>query len=301
MKGNRLTDNPLLQYNKKNQKEIEFNMDWISECIPLFNFVNYDNVNLSFDIHDLLGGLEMAKKWATNNAEEEEKSEISEKHFVNEILFNKIETLLEKLNIESNNINVGTLSWSLVIISRHFIDCEQILEDNDYEEKKSNCKRTLSFLTFLEAYMKGDIGISRITISPETNKNVKGTFEFPSEWFDLFFISFQRRLELNTLISAEEFITQRKKECEDYLRAFPRRKIMYNKVIRENVVGLDKLLEEKLLIKVPNKRHVIIGRLLSYIGMPYSIDEIELRCRDNSSENEFVADLAREYLRQAKK
>jgi hypothetical protein len=308
MEGNKISENPLLRWNDKNKIQIEFNWEWIFSSIPIYNFVKYDNINLSFDVSDLLFGLEMAKKHKTNDDdadlyEESSNDEFEEKFYVNKKLFDNVSVLISDDNHQFNKLHVGTLCWALIIIAQHFIDCEQILEDDEYEDKKSNCRKTISFLTFLEAYKKGDMQINKISISPETDKNVKGNFDFPEDWFALFYSSFYERIELNTAISSDDFISQRKKECEDFLLAFPRKKVQFNQVIRENVIGLDKLLNEKFGIDIPNKRNVIIGHLLSYIGKPYSVDDVYMRCRGRKdiSVNEFVAGLARDYLKQAKK
>jgi hypothetical protein len=220
--------------------------------------------------------------------------------YVSKKLYNWVNALLKE-----NEIDNPTYTGTVCIGILRFKYWHDVIKDWDSSrETRKKQIEDLDFFGFIEKYQKDEVSIKEIKIKVETEKNHKAKDHYlPIYWFNEFYNAFMYKVNTSGLYTPESYINSMKLQAGNWIKHHPTTMFQQNKTIRKFVLGFDCLLKDELKISISNKRNIIIGYTLSDVGILPSLAQIrtEKLDRQYNSQNEYLADRVREYVRRGKK
>lgn len=282
-------------------KRVEYDFSMVVrhfECS--FDSNAYSSI-LDFDFDDLIALYEHMKKPVSKNSGEDEDfivqhGIVGNKNFISEKLFSFVSELLLSVCKDKNPIHIGTLAKAIKVIGN---DHRIYFTDEDvelYNSKKDYFKQVLSFCDFLEKRKNGTKEINKVSV-------MYGgvNYSMPPEWFETIFSLFEYQFNKGSKVSVDEFFQDLKKDCERFLKMYPKSKIKTSEIIQDHAIRLNSFLKTEFNISRLNKRNVIIGRIFSLLKILPAEEKFKLDKGKYISYNEYCADRARGFIRNKRK
>jgi hypothetical protein len=289
-------DVPFKNY-KVDAVKVEFNTELI---IKYFPYPLEDQIYGSDTKFNLTQDYELLETDAKNNLTAEDYFEYVSTPLICRKLYGWVELLLKEVEID-NAIYTGTICIGVLrFMSWH--EMTEFLLPLQGERKIT--KRHLEFYDFMEKYSNGESEIKEIKIRLETDNNVKSKdLYMPEAVLQNLLQSFMYNLNTLGIYKKYSYWESLKRQCINELKFNPTTNYQKNKAIRQFTIGFDRLLKDEIKIGVSNKRYLIIGQILSHVGILPSSEQIKIEKLDRQygSKEEYLADRVREYVRRGKK
>lgn len=236
---------------------------------------------LSYEIEDYVSTFKRIKKHKeialenksqTNNKDnsdyedDEQMITLSRGDYINENLYKELRLILCE---EDETVDIKLLhniSEATIQIIEHLRVVMGVETISDYIAVKKKCKETIAFIDFIQRLEKSQSGVKKIVVQENSKK--KSNINIPPVWMDAFFYFFKISFEHKHGISVgyENFLSDSRKECELFLKAFPTNKIHVNDMLKLYAFGLSGILKDAG-VNSANLRHKIIGQIFRVINV----------------------------------